>query len=148
MVGLYSIPLGFLLALGSGHQPENVSGHRSDEFIRVEIILGKEKTLHRYKVPVVPNPRDRKPIDNQWKGGGYISTGGCPDDIGCDYFIIITADAASPDAAKVTVNLKVSLKSGRGCEVSQEFLVNRGKISERKMRCRAAKADVRLSYFT
>jgi hypothetical protein len=64
---------------------------QSREFITVEVTIGKESTIHRFRVPI-SNPRERKIVDDQFAGGEWAFTGSCPKDLGCSYGIWITAD--------------------------------------------------------
>ena len=140
---LYSIPI-VLLLFGGTDRPGAVDRVQSREFITVEVTIGKERVFLRLRVPIVSNPRERRIIDDQFAGGEWTFTGSCPKDIGCSYGIWIIADAIREDAANVQATL--SFKNGQKCEVTKQFRVVRGKHFEGKMRCRATKADMRLSY--
>lgn len=124
-----------LAFIGGASQLYAVAQLQPKEFVIIEVTIGKEKILHKLKVPVVPNPKERKFIDGQLGGGGFGFTGYCPKDVGCEYSVIAIADAVNEDKSKVTMNL--SFKDRKVCDVEKEFLVVRGKVTELKTKCGA-----------
>lgn len=132
-----------LVALGGFQSAPAQSEHPG--FVHVEVTLGKKKALHRFSVPVVPSGVTRKGVDDQFAGGGWGSTGACSDDIGCEGDIFLTADQLGKSEVSVWATLTFKL-NGRKCEVTREFLLVEGTPAKRKMKCRSAKADLRMSF--
>jgi len=134
----------FLILGGATHSPAFRTAERVGE-VTVEVNFGNGEPVQRFKVPVVSAARKRKNIEDQLAGGEWGSTGSCHRKI-CRHGIWITADALGTAQVSVRTTLTFQFEDGRKCEVTKEFRVASGKSAERKMKCRNAKANVRLSY--
>jgi len=132
-----------LILGGATHSPAFRTAEREDE-VTVEVNFENGEPVRRFKVPVVSVARKRKNSEDQLAGGEWGSTGSCPRKI-CRHSIWITADALGTAQVSVRTTLTFQFEDGRKCEVTKEFRVASGKSAERKMKCRNAKANVRLS---
>ena len=125
-----------LLALFAGAAYRHASAAPdADEFIKAEVVIGKEiKVLHKFSVPVV-RPGERKFIDDKAAGEGWESVDGCSPDVGCSGSILIVADRVTDDSSKMVVTLEY--KDRKRCDDSKEMSVVRGETTEFKMKCGA-----------
>lgn len=127
------VALALIPSLGARHIAAEKRLQPKD-FVTVEITIGKEEIFHKFKVPIVVNPKERKLFDaDQYEGGGWGSTESCSKDIGCEYEINIFADAITED--KVIVMAYLSFKDKKRCSAEKEFLVIKGKPTELKSNC-------------
>lgn len=142
---LFSVTAIILLILGGNAQPRALTIVEPLKDVTVEVDLGKDQLVHKFRVPVVSDAKQRKGIDAQVVGGEWEHTEACFESI-CRYGIWITADASGKEAVNVWATLAFQFDDGKKCEVTKEFRLVRGKSAEHKMKCRTAKANVRLSY--
>lgn len=143
---LFSLTGILLFILGSGAQSRAFTGTGPTDDIAVEVTLWNDWPAHKFKVPVVPQrKRGKITIEDTVTGGEWAFTGACQGNV-CRNGVWITAEAAGNDEASVWITLTFEFEEGRKCEVAKEFRIVKGKSVERKMKCRTAKANVRLSY--
>ena len=133
-----------LLVLGAIQSLSARIAEAADD-VTVEVTLGKDLVVQKFKVPVISDAKQRKINDDQVTGGVWSSTEGCLGKI-CTHSIFITADARGKKEVSVWIGLKIEFEHGRKCETMKEFRVIKGKPDVRTMNCRNAKAHLRLSY--
>ena len=143
---LFSLTGILLVILGGGAQSRAFTGTEPADDIAVEVTLWNDWPAQKFKVPVVSQrKRGKISIEDKVTGGEWAFTESCHGNV-CRNDVWITAEAVGKDEASVLITLTFEFEDRRKCEVSKEFRIVKGKSVERKMKCRTAKANVRLSY--
>jgi hypothetical protein len=122
-----------MLAMSGASGLNAVNKLQPKQFIDAELTIRKDNFSHKFKVPVVSRLKERPPSSDQFMGGEYAITGGCPKDLGCEYRAVVSARTVADDRSVLEV--QVSFKDRRECDAVKELIVVRGKRAEARMKC-------------